>query len=242
MPILASFMVPHPPMIVPAVGRGSEKQIQKTIDAYIQVSKEIALLHPDTIIVSSPHATMYRDYFHISPGSCASGSFEQFRASSVAFKEQYDTELVDDIENLAAKSSFPAGTEGERDPKLDHGTMVPLWFIRQFCSDFKIVRIGLSGLPLTEHYKLGQIIRNTVQLSGKRVVLSPAEICLISFSHMAHTDMLRKGLCMTSESWMCAAALHLANSLSSVRPSAIKQRSADIVPSSLWPEYGMASQ
>ena len=148
MPILASFMVPHPPMIVPAVGRGSEKQIQKTIDAYIQVSKEIALLHPDTIIVTSPHATMYRDYFHISPGSGASGSFEQFHAPSVAFKEQYDTELAGYIETQAAKSSFPAGTEGERDPKLDHGTMVPLWFIRQFCADFKIVRIGLSGLPL----------------------------------------------------------------------------------------------
>ena len=170
MPILASFMVPHPPRIVPAVGRGSEKQIQRTIDAYIQVAKEIALLHPETIIVTSPHATMYRDYFHISPGSCASGSFEQFRAPSVAFKEQYDTELTDNIETLAAKNSFPAGTEGERDPKLDHGTMVPLWFIRQFCSDFKIVRIGLSGLPLTEHYMLGQIIRKSVQLSGKRAV------------------------------------------------------------------------
>ena len=170
MPILASFMVPHPPMIVPAVGRGSEKQIQKTIDAYIQVAKEIALLHPEAIILTSPHATMYRDYFHISPGSCASGSFEQYRAPSVAFKEQYDTELADSIETLAAKSSFPAGTEGERDPKLDHGTMVPLWFIRQFYSDFKIVRIGLSGLPLTEHYKLGKIIRKSVQLSGKRVV------------------------------------------------------------------------
>ena len=77
MPILASFMVPHPPMIVPAVGRGSEKQIQKTINAYIQVAKEIALLHPETIIVTSPHATMYRDYFHISPGSCASGRLLQ---------------------------------------------------------------------------------------------------------------------------------------------------------------------
>ena len=170
MPILASFMVPHPPLIIPAVGRGSEKQIQKTIDAYIQVAKEIALLHPETIIVASLHATMYRDYFHISPGSCASGSFEQFGAPSVTFKEQYDTELADNIETLAAKSSFPAGTEGERDPKLDHGTMVPLWFIRQFCSDFKIVRIGLSGLPLTEHYMLGKIIQESVQLSGKRVV------------------------------------------------------------------------
>ena len=82
MPILASFMVPHPPMIVPDVGRGSEKQIQKTIDAYTQVAKEIAALHPETIILTSPHATMYRDYFHISPGSRASGSFAQFHAPS----------------------------------------------------------------------------------------------------------------------------------------------------------------
>jgi hypothetical protein len=30
-------MVPHPPMIIPAVGRGSEKQVQETIDAYERV-------------------------------------------------------------------------------------------------------------------------------------------------------------------------------------------------------------
>jgi hypothetical protein len=29
MSIVAAFMVPHPPMIVPEVGRGSEKQIEK---------------------------------------------------------------------------------------------------------------------------------------------------------------------------------------------------------------------
>jgi len=58
MPILAAFMVPHPPMIVPQVGRGSEAQIQKTIDAYTKVAEEIAALKPDTILISSPHATM----------------------------------------------------------------------------------------------------------------------------------------------------------------------------------------
>ena len=59
MAILAAFMVPHPPMIVPAVGRGSEKQIQKTIDAYEQVADEIAALAPETIIITekAPKAT-----------------------------------------------------------------------------------------------------------------------------------------------------------------------------------------
>ena len=44
MPIVAAYMVPHPPMIIPQVGRGSEKQVQKTIDAYRAVAAEIAAL------------------------------------------------------------------------------------------------------------------------------------------------------------------------------------------------------
>ena len=39
MSILAAFMVPHPPMIVPAVGRGSEAQIMKTTGAYERVAE-----------------------------------------------------------------------------------------------------------------------------------------------------------------------------------------------------------
>ena len=78
MAIVGAFMVPHPPMIVPAVGRGSEKQIEKTIAAYERVADEIAALKPETIIISSPHSVMYADYFHISPGVKATGSFAEF--------------------------------------------------------------------------------------------------------------------------------------------------------------------
>ena len=170
MPILASFMVPHPPLIVPAVGRGGEKQIASTTAAYELVAREIAALKPDTIVISSPHATMYSDYFHISPGLEASGSFAQFRAPEVSFREEYDTELVAALCKAADKRQFPAGVVGERDAELDHGTMVPLWFIRQYYNEFKLVRVGLSGLPLTDHYLLGQLIREAVDEAGKRVV------------------------------------------------------------------------
>ena len=171
MPILAAFMVPHPPMIVPEIGRGSEKQIEETVRAYEQVADEIAALAPETIIITSPHSVMYADYFHVSPGRIAKGSFSQFRAPGVKFFEEYDTELAGRICSLADAQYFPAGTSGERDSSLDHGTMVPLWFIRKKYRGGMIVRIGLSGLPLTDHYRLGQMIAEACEDTGRRTVL-----------------------------------------------------------------------
>ncbi|MBQ1306972.1 MAG: AmmeMemoRadiSam system protein A [Erysipelotrichaceae bacterium] len=170
MPILAGFMLPHPPMIVPDIGKGEEKKIIKTIRAYERVADEVTALKPDTIIVSSPHSIMYADYFHISPGEKANGSFERFAAGNVSFEETYDSGLRDRICEYAEEDGFPAGTLGERDPKLDHGTMVPLYFIRQKYRDGKIIRIGLSGLPLSDHYRLGMYIAKAVDELGRRAV------------------------------------------------------------------------
>ena len=171
MSIIAAYMVPHPPMIVPQVGKGSEKQIQKTIRAYESVAAEIAELQPETLIITSPHATLYADYFHISPAEYATGDFGSFRAPEIRFRKNYDTELVKKICALAKEKGFPAGILGERDRHLDHGTMVPLYFTEQQYTDYKLVRIGLSGLSLADHYAFGMIIREAVEQSGRKTVL-----------------------------------------------------------------------
>ncbi len=170
MAVLAAYMVPHPPLIVPEVGRGGEKQIEETRVAYVKTARAIAALKPETIVISSPHAVMYADYFHISPGEGAEGSFRRFHAPQVRFREEYDTGLVKAVEGIAKENGFPAGTRGQRDPELDHGVMVPLYFIRQAYAGFKLVRIGLSGLPLEDHYRLGQMIRQAAEKTGRRVV------------------------------------------------------------------------
>ena len=169
--IIAAFMVPHPPLAVPAVGRGREKQIAETIAAYEKVAEEIAALRPDTIIITSPHSVMYADYFHISPGKAAKGSFAAFGAPQVKFKENYDEEFVQRLSEIADENGISAGTMGERDKTLDHGTMVPLWFIENQFKDFKLVRIGLSGLPFRDHYILGELISRTAEKLGRRAVL-----------------------------------------------------------------------
>ena len=92
MGIKAAFMVPHPPLIVPEVGKGGEKEILDTTNAYERVAKKIAEIAPDTIVITSPHSVMYGDYFHVSPGAGAVGSFANFGAPKVSFSETYDAE------------------------------------------------------------------------------------------------------------------------------------------------------
>ena len=170
MSVLAAFMVPHPPLIVPDIGKGSERQVRKTIDSYKRVAREIAELKPDTIVISSPHAVMYYDYFHISPGEKAYGDFSRFGAPQVSFAEEYDYELVKEIEKISDSHDFPAGTKAEREPELDHGTMVPLYFIRNEFKGGKIVRIGLSALSYESHYRLGEIVQSAAALLNRRIV------------------------------------------------------------------------
>lgn len=170
MAILGAFIVPHPPLIIPEVGKGEEKEIQKTIDSYHQVAKGISELKPDTIVITTPHSILYSDYFHISPGSRANGSFARFGSGNVSFSANYDEEFVETLEASAERKQIEAGTLGEKDKDLDHGTMVPLYFINQYYKDYKLVRIGLSGLPVIDHYRLGRCISETADKLGRRIV------------------------------------------------------------------------
>lgn len=171
MALQAAFIVPHPPLIVPAVGHGKEQLIRATVDSYDEVARQIGDLKPQTIIVTSPHATAYRDYFHISPGTSAHGDMRRFDARDTDLSCTYDTDLANRIASLAAAEDFPAGTEGERDPSIDHATYIPLHFVNKFYRDYKVVRIGLSGYGPVEHYHLGQLIARAVEQLDRRAVL-----------------------------------------------------------------------
>ena len=46
MAVTAGFMLPHPPLIVPAIGKGEEQAITDTQEAYRREAEEIAALRP----------------------------------------------------------------------------------------------------------------------------------------------------------------------------------------------------
>jgi AmmeMemoRadiSam system protein A/AmmeMemoRadiSam system protein B len=170
MPLSMAFIVPHPPIILPEVGRGEEKKIKKTIDAYHEIAARIAQYRPETIIITSPHATLYADYFHISPGKRAHGDLRRFGVYNVSIETEYDEDFVKALSLITEEDEIPAGTMGERDKTIDHGTLIPLYFINQVYSDYKTVRIGLSGLDPLDHYRFGRCIQKAIEKTERKVV------------------------------------------------------------------------
>ena len=170
MPLLGAVIVPHPPVILPTVGRGREREIQSTIDAYRAAAQKVAQWAPDTLIVSSPHVVMYADYFHISPGGRTVGDMASFGAPQTKLEVSYDIDLRREIVAQAEAAGIRAGTMGERDAKLDHGTFIPLRFLKEAGVNVPIVRIGLSGFSPLTHYRLGECIARSVEKLNRRAV------------------------------------------------------------------------
>ena len=170
MSIPGSVIVPHPPLIIPDVGKGEEQKVQATVDAYRAAARRVAAWKPEVLIVTTPHVVMYADYFHISPGKSTFGDMSAYRAPQTRLEAEYDIELRSEMIRRAEAAGIPAGTLGERDARLDHATFIPLYFIREAGVNCPILRIGLSGLSPLTHYRFGRCIAAAVEALGRRAV------------------------------------------------------------------------
>lgn len=173
MSLVAAYAVPHPPLIVPSVGRGEEQGISDTIAAYQEVARRIAAHRPDVIVVTSPHAPLYRDGFFVSDGAFEEGSMAQFRAPQERLYVPVDQEFAAALQATLQHEGIPTGGAPRGQGAMDHATFVPLYFIGKELplEGTPVVRLGLSGLPAEEHRRVGRAIAKVADQLGRRLVL-----------------------------------------------------------------------
>lgn len=175
--IHAYYTMPHPPIIIPEVGRGEEKKIKETSDACYKVAREIASIKPDTIIIVTPHGPLFSDAVAISTGESIYGNLGKFGAPQVDLNLDIDVTLIEKIIEYSEKekiltaeitksSALQYGIEYE----LDHGVVVPLYFINKQFSNYKVVHITYGMLPKMQLYKFGMSIKKAVEDSNTNAV------------------------------------------------------------------------
>jgi len=182
--IAGTFIFPHPPIMVEEVGRDEAKRVTGSIDGAMEASERIAGIKPDTIVIITPHGTLFRDAMTIASDEKLAGSLSRFGAPGVKLTFDNDLELVDKIMEQADKKGtycIPMNEDVKKtyklEPGLDHGTIVPLYFVNKKYNNFKLVHITYSLLPRDQHYKLGTAIKDAVeQLERKVVVIASGDL------------------------------------------------------------------
>jgi AmmeMemoRadiSam system protein A len=178
MPVQGVLFSPHPPILVPDIGRGEEKGAQKTLDGMECLASEAAKLAPEVIVCITPHGPVFQDGLCVMRGESLTGDFGQFGRPRVGMSLPLDQTLTDAFTSLLDDAGIPYvgmddDTAGQYRLKraLDHGCLVPLYFIREKYEDFKIVHITIGLLPLAEMYAAGRLLAEAVGETGARAVI-----------------------------------------------------------------------
>jgi len=165
-------IAPHPPIIIPEIGRGQLQQAQKTVDGMRELGRRVKEMKPDQLIIITPHGQIVRGGPAILASARLTGDFGQFGFAGIEFEMDTDRKLVDLLVEEASESQVKPVLIGGQDQSplsgrlLDHGAMVPLYYLQEAGISVPGVHITISLDSYQDLYQFGQAIRRAIDKRG----------------------------------------------------------------------------
>jgi AmmeMemoRadiSam system protein A len=177
--ICLGALVPHPPIMVEGIGRGKDlEQVTASRAAMRELDQLLAAEEVETLVVFSPHGTVFSDAIAIYGDAKLRGSLRRFGLNQ-EWTWETDLELATTISHLGREAGLPVyltqegETAGEgRGERLDHGVLAPLsFFSAGWMDQVRLVVIPLSYLPLEELYRFGRTIHEAADMLKRRIAV-----------------------------------------------------------------------
>ena len=173
--ILLTALFPHPPIMIPEVGKENTNKVAITIQSAKELAGKIFGLNPETIIIVTPHAH-FDNYYNAYSDKILNGNLARFRAPEINLSYDNDIEFISELNTIIESPSeklraLPSGYG------LDHGSMVPLYYLHKAGFKGKIGVINYAHKPVEEQLKFGQLIAETAnKLNSKTVLLLSGDL------------------------------------------------------------------
>lgn len=160
-------IAPHPPIMVPEVGREAIAEVRGSIEAMREFTERLVESGAETIVLVSPHAPLDARAFVAYQDAQLYGDFGNFRAPEARVEAELDEEMLKGISRAASEQGFEV--VGIRGYDLDHGTAVPLYFLQKNGWRGRIVALGYSFLSNEDHVRFGSCIKRAADEAGRAV-------------------------------------------------------------------------
>lgn len=169
-------IMPHPPIIIPEIGKGQIDQVAQTVAAVENIANRLKSKDIDTIIVITPHGEVGQASVPVYTSHIFEGSFSAFGLAKPIFSFKGDSELgMAVIKDCDFATSCP-------ETLLDHGILVPLYFPTTAGLKVPILPIAIAFMPLKKLFEFGQSLARTVKRLDRK-------IAIIASADMSHRLM-----------------------------------------------------
>lgn len=183
--------MPHPPIIIKEIGNNDARKARCTIEGMTLLAKKVAKLKPETIIYISPHGNSFSNGTCLLGDPQLSGNFRQFGHEEIGFSKKVNLELTHKIYNCFEQHDFISimldtklAASYNIKTSLDHGVMVPMYFIDKYYSDYNIVHITPGQTPLEENYYLGKLLKDMVDEYSNQ---NSSKVLIVASGDLSHT-------------------------------------------------------
>ena len=154
-------IAPHPPIMVPEVGREAIADVRASIAAMSDLTQRVIASGAETVVLISPHAPLESDTFVAYDGPQLYGDFAMFRAPTATVHAELNDELLNEMARVAAEQNLAMVRIKGFD--LDHGTAVPLYFLQRNGWHGRVVALGYSFLSNEDHLRFGKCIKQAIE-------------------------------------------------------------------------------
>jgi AmmeMemoRadiSam system protein B len=168
MSIVFSAIVPHPPILVPAIGKENSDRLHKTAAAYKKLEDDLYVTQPDVLLIISPHGSIQNKAFTLNLCDEFDLNFREFGEYATNAKIKGEVGLTYQIREYVETR---APVQMLSQPDLDHGVSVPVFMLTQNLPNIKIIPLYYSGLSFEAHYDFGKLLKRQLVLTKKRVAI-----------------------------------------------------------------------
>lgn len=176
MSIVAAAITPHPPILLPSIGRENLKKVEQTKLALEKLAQYFVEKEIDTILVISPHGYVQSDAFTVNLNPEYTCNFEEFGDFDTKVTWRSDIELIHKTREYLEST---ASLQLVNDAEIDYGSAVPLYFLTKDLPKAKIIPLSYSYLSYEEHYEFGKQFKKIIDQSKKRIAI----VCSGDLSH-----------------------------------------------------------
>lgn len=168
MSIVFSAFTPHPPLLIPQIGKENLKRIDQTVKAYNKLAIELKNSEADSILVISPHGVVQQDAFTMNLAPKFSCNFEDF--GDFATKKDWTGDIALAY-RIREKLETTAPLQLISQQTIDHGTSVPIFLLTEKLPNIKIMPLYYSGLSLEAHFKFGQLLQHELIVNKEKIAI-----------------------------------------------------------------------